>query len=220
MSLLYACVFVAVLGQGWSASPCCVPDAWEGIQSTVLGRVEQGMGVVVRTRTAVSYDYANRRVAAMSNVTLDGNKQQRMLNLMLYEEKTSYSLDLMTGMCTKQTLNTDMMAACVPDGAVKQGDVYFGSGLVTPLSATEWGFEMPSPGGGSLTGTVTVTSQCVPITEAVFGHVNGVQMLQAVEFVNIIPGIHNPDIFDIPEPCENAPEEYAEEGSLPGLFSV
>ena len=51
--------------------------------------------------------------------------------------------------------------------------MFFGDGLETPLMATEYTFQVPSPGGGMVMGSVTVTTQCIPITETVYGQVNG-----------------------------------------------
>ena len=53
-------------------------------------------------------------------------------------------------------------------------DVFFGDGQQeAPLMATQYAFQVASPENGMVTGSVTVTKDCTPVTETVFGDVNG-----------------------------------------------
>ena len=50
MYALYVCLLTAMAGLSWSQpqQPCCVPDQWEGVQSSIIGEVKQGTGEVTR----------------------------------------------------------------------------------------------------------------------------------------------------------------------------
>ena len=50
MYALYVCLLTTMAGLSWSQpqQPCCVPDQWEGVQSSIIGEVKQGTGEVTR----------------------------------------------------------------------------------------------------------------------------------------------------------------------------
>ncbi|BFZ03470.1 hypothetical protein BsWGS_06509 [Bradybaena similaris] len=186
------------------STACCTPDQWEGEEATIGGYAGRRRAGLLKEFIAVAYDGTNNRTAAFVDYQ-NGEHSNKFKIVTRYENGHGklYVVDLKKGKCWTKSLERPFRKACIPDDAKKIGSYYLG--LKDGFKVT--GYDIR---GRSINAFVSVETlddnQCVPVTEAVYGKLRKVDFVQTVGFINVVAGIRNETVFDIPKECEKREE--------------
>jgi hypothetical protein len=193
-------------------SACCTPDQWEGLESVFGGYASRKHHGILPEYIWVSYDAANNRSAAFLAIYVDTNPRPREYKIVIRYDNDScegklYVLDVHIDKCWTKSLKYPFRKACIPPDAKFVGN--YSLGLKGGFNVSVYDVR-----GRQFKAFVSVEkiseTECVPVGESITGRARGVDYLQAIEFVNITPGIKNETVFDIPEQCK-----HSEDGDLP-----
>ncbi|XP_041363705.1 ependymin-related protein 1-like [Gigantopelta aegis] len=197
--MLKVCIF-AVSVQAALASICCIPRQWEGIEAQTTGFVKPNASVptLVQTEIKVHFDATNERMAFDETVTVNGYKTKVKV-IQLWTKMMEYVIQE-SGSCKKKTLSGTVPDGCIPDTAKDLGTHFVGSGSETLTFHT---YEIKASG---LNIVADMTSLCIPVTQQTFGQLpNGDHMLQVNRYYDIMLGIKDMSVFDVPASCDHAP---------------
>ncbi|ESO90793.1 hypothetical protein LOTGIDRAFT_233585 [Lottia gigantea] len=199
MKLLVLVYLIAVVYSQSTVPGCCVPPQWEGLQGTIIGRVDgSGRQQVISENVETFYDQTNNRMAL--NVATDfTGKMQYLRIIQLYSKKIQYVIDLDTQTCKSNTLSGTFPPICLPKDAMPEGPYYFGIGD-TKLESISFRFNVS---GANVT-VSALREGCIPILENIVTSGQGIAQMQTTGFVNLSPGISQPSMFDVPDICNQA----------------
>ncbi|BFZ17871.1 hypothetical protein BsWGS_20910 [Bradybaena similaris] len=196
--VVLACAVVAL------SSACCTPDQWEGVQTAFGGyasTIRPSSGIISMD-SAISYDAKNNRSASF--ITGSGRGEEFKLKLLtIYDNKSGagklYVMDYIKDVCNTVILRTPFRRSCVP--AEAKPVVNFSLGYAPAIKAV--GYQIPGKEVQTFLSVQDLgNNQCVPVSEALYGTVRQVNIVETVAFINITSGIKNETVFDIPEKCQ------------------
>lgn len=181
-------------------SPCCTVSKWEAIEGFLTGSVHSGQGVETEGRTLLSYDRDRQMINAVVDVS-QGDKHSKDRYLYDYKNKMQYIIDEQ-GKCQSNPTTTPMETGCVPAGAKKVANYYYGSANL-PLNVDVYRLPTKGPENGYMT-VAPVGTNCIPVAEVLFAEGPNPVMIN-YGFNNFTVGIKNATVFDIPPQCKTAP---------------
>ncbi|XP_041347228.1 uncharacterized protein LOC121367153 [Gigantopelta aegis] len=117
-------------------------------------------------------------------------------------QKTLYIVDLKRQKCYKKKMTRPFRERCIPDTAKCVGHFYMGSGT-NKLQGDTYYVDFRGKGMTRLHIYASVTKNCIPIGEALFGRVKGMAIEETVGFANFRLGIKDPSVFDVPKQCDD-----------------
>ncbi|XP_038059727.1 development-specific protein LVN1.2-like [Patiria miniata] len=191
-SVLFLLLVVVALSQ--AQKQCCHPDQFEAMDGLITASVQSGQGMVQTTGIQFAFDYTNRRLGEL--LQMSGSMYQYVLD---YNKGVIYVINLTMKTCQKSPLPTMQMQHCVPSNATYGGSFYAGD---HKLNADTFSY---SVNDGSNVGNVTLSvtkDNCIPFSETFIGSSGGIQTLTVGVYVNYSPGIQDPSkYFTIPNYC-------------------
>ncbi|XP_071110485.1 ependymin-related protein 1-like [Haliotis cracherodii] len=197
--ILQAALLFAGLSVTASASTCCPPVRFSAVQYV----------------TIVNSTFAND---ALYSFIYDGIKQKYVISGDLsngfvtttkviydYPKRTGFRIDTVARTCSAFRLQgqfKDQESVCVPSGAVSLGPFFYGYD-VGRLSSRVYSYNSTSVNGEHKKVVATVTRKdCVPIvitTTTTDGQ--GGNALKVLGYNDVVPGIRDFTVFDIPSYC-------------------
>ncbi|XP_064605785.1 ependymin-related protein 1-like [Liolophura sinensis] len=186
---------------------CCVPDQWEGVLGLTEGLVQNGQPAFVQGYVALSYDYTNKRVAEYVNLTTQGVPTLQKI-IIDYNKNVMYTIKEEAKYC-RAVQPAPPLSRCVPDTARETSRFHLGAGN-NSLKVIAYEIDVPDM---QITAVTSMTAQdCLPVGELMYGAANNVPFLASMGYVNIVPGIKDPSVFNVPSYCDKA-----EINDVPGL---
>uniref|UniRef100_A0A0B6ZEM9 Mammalian ependymin-related protein 1 n=1 Tax=Arion vulgaris TaxID=1028688 RepID=A0A0B6ZEM9_9EUPU len=181
------------------SSACCTPDQWEGEEAIIGGYTGQRNRGILKEFVRVAYDAVNTRTAAFVDYR-SGEHSNKFKIVTRYEngEGKLYVYDLKKDKCWTKTLDRPFRKACIPSEAKSIGSYYLG--LKNGFKLT--GYEFKGKRINAFVSVEEIGNECIPVTEAIYGRLNKVGIVQNIGFINISRGIRNTTIFDVPRKCE------------------
>ncbi|ESO90790.1 hypothetical protein LOTGIDRAFT_204149 [Lottia gigantea] len=206
---------VAVAVADPSEPGCCLPPQWEGFQGAIIGQVIGALPKSFHEATKISYDETNNKIAYTVVETAGASSSPAIKIIQDYSEGQQYIINMAAQTCQPSALPKTFQKICLPADAKPLGKFYFGIGD-TKLEAVSFGVYV---NGANVTAVLT-SDNCVPIFEVLTTANTKMAMMQALAFINITPGILNPDVFSIPDICkQRKPVSFGEAVRRTGLFS-
>lgn len=178
-------------------SPRCTVSKWEVIQGFLVGSVHSGQGVETEGRALLSYDRDRQMINAVVDVH-QGDKHRKDRYLYDYKNKKEYIIDEQAK-CHTYSIDWPIETGCIPDGAKKVSNFYFGSAN-HPLNVDVYRLAAKGPANGYLT-VVPTGATCIPVAEVFYDGGPNAEMMY-YGFNNFTEGIKNATVFDIPPQCK------------------
>eukprot|EP00058_Branchiostoma_floridae_P014468 XP_002599956.1 hypothetical protein BRAFLDRAFT_74078 [Branchiostoma floridae] len=167
--------------------PCCTPTQWSGTLRLISSSVSGGRLSTTNQTMQYYYDYENMKVATVGEgfrIVDDFNKMVK------------YSI--FYGTCTTSSLLKPLLN-CVPANVSFVGSFQYGG---------PQGFQVNEYFDGAFGPNTTrrnayTTDSCIPVREILVS-TGQAPVVVSEEFVDIVPSIEDPSVFDIPSPpCPN-----------------
>ncbi|XP_078583575.1 uncharacterized protein LOC144866173 [Branchiostoma floridae x Branchiostoma japonicum] len=184
---LGACTAIADPVDDPTPGPCCTPKQWSGTLRLISSSVNGGKLSTTNQTMMYYYDYDNMKVATVGEgfrIVDDFNKMVK------------YSM--FYGTCTTSVLSKPLLN-CVPANVSFVGSFQYGG---------PQGFHVNEYFDGAFGPNTTrrnayTTDSCIPVREILVS-TGQAPVVVAEEFVDIVPSIADPSVFDIPSPpCPN-----------------
>ncbi|EDQ88280.1 uncharacterized protein MONBRDRAFT_37575 [Monosiga brevicollis MX1] len=195
MLRLVCCLAVLALAAAQIPARCASPAQWSA--QAFVRDSERGQTELIGTR--YFYDAVNQRKARFDQVDADRNTSYFIV-IELHQEGTEYIYDIQSRSCKKQDLRRPFIPHSVVDNATYHGDYIIGSSA-TPDSGVEievWTHRFESEHGTfEWTGEFT-RSHCFPVES----HVEGRGFFFVEQFIDIVVGLPDPNVFIPPEECQ------------------
>ncbi|XP_035694342.1 uncharacterized protein LOC118428407 [Branchiostoma floridae] len=181
-----ACLLVATIAapvDDPNQSHCCTPKQWSGTMRSISDTLSGGKLTTTNQTLMYYYDYNNMRAATVGKgfrLVQDFNKME--------------SYTIVSGTCTPSKM-TEPLLNCVPEKAAFIGSLQYGG--PQGLRVNEYSVDAFAP---NIKGRISYTADdCIPVLETVIG-TGPDPSLHSIEFVDIVPSIKDPSVFDVPRP--------------------
>jgi hypothetical protein len=148
-------------------------------------------------RGNLSYDATNQRIRMIDEVEV-GSQRSFYDDILLYNEKIHYRVNLRTKVCNKTTIASPFRPIEVPSFANFTDSVYLGLSGFVGAGVLENIYQGNPPFGGRYSGSWTDYG-CIPITDTYVSANTGVVLWS---FYDVHPGIRNSSVFIPPSECQ------------------
>lgn len=170
---------------------CCTPRQWEALEGIITGVDERGRGNLEEGVVAFSYDADSQRIAAGYKVFYS-NKEVSGKVIMDWGRRRQYIIS--RGKCQIAELKEPFRESCIP-GDVKPYTYSLGVGdnsLVLKSYRVDY---------DGIRADISVTGDCIPVSEVLSGQVKGVSFLETIGYTNLTAGIRDESVFTPPPIC-------------------
>jgi len=177
---------------------CCFDKEYSAVLGEAGGTVVNGHAVGLDGTVTLGYDFYRKRQGSKTQLRQPDNTMQTTFSLQDFANKVQYLTDD-NGQCTARHMTDaeEMYPPCVPDNARYLGNATFGYGTET-LYIDSWEFTVPN---SDVLTKLAVTDACVPVVEALYGHMGGASTELTYFFTAYHPGIEDLNSLIPPANC-------------------
>ncbi|KAK7103811.1 hypothetical protein V1264_018636 [Littorina saxatilis] len=184
--LLFGLAFVAAQ----QPRPCESPAQWQA----KLYRSDYSKNFTEFAK--VTYDETNKRVREIEE--LDFNSDREFYDVLyLHNQGVEYRLGLKSRQCNKTALTRPFRPFGIPPESRYEGEFNLGPVNIPNEHVTVISFFGKFEDGSEYVGTVS-SPDCIPVSSGFYANTTG---FVHTSFYDVVPGIPDPTVFDIPSEC-------------------
>lgn len=184
-------------------TPLCTPPQWESLDLSTTGYSSMGGSGIIFERVELHYDATNERIASVMYYH-NGKYLNTFRTLAYYKGNVGrmFMENAAEKSCFSKYLNGKFPTMCIAPSAKRVSGATMGLGKYT-LDVSIWmedgGYYRPT----TILKVLEEGTTIIPISKVVYASKQRgkVHIMQASSFYNIVGGIQNATVFDVPEDC-------------------
>merc|ERR1712121_121506 len=178
---------------------CCFDKEFSAVLGEAGGTLANGVATTLEGSVLLGYDFYRQRQGSVTTLRHPDGSVNITYTIQDYANRVSYVTGE-NGVCNSYRMpNTEQMyPPCVPDDARYLGAGLFGYGPET-LAVHTWEYTLPH--SDVIVKMALTEGSCVPVVEALYGHIAGASTEITYFFTSSHPGIEDLNRLNPPDNC-------------------